>query len=84
MSTFGIRTVDPRDTLEIVSTCGKPLPDLLNTLQAVPSVGGGVLLIVLLAKSRRSGCSKIVWSSLRPRGTCRLVAMVATEIAVLT
>jgi hypothetical protein len=36
--------------LEIVAAGAKPLPDLLDTLKAIPSVGGRVLLIVLLAK----------------------------------
>jgi hypothetical protein len=50
MTTFGIRTANPRDALEIIATGRKPLADLLDTLEAVPAVGGGVLLIVLLAE----------------------------------
>ena len=42
----GIRTADPRHTLEIVATGAKPLPDLLDPLKTIPAVGGGVLFIV--------------------------------------
>ena len=47
MPVFGIRAADARDAREIVATRTKPLPDLLDTLKAIPAVGGGVLLIVL-------------------------------------
>jgi len=50
ITTFGIRTANPRDALEIIATGRKPLADLLDTLEAVPAVGGGVLLIVLVAE----------------------------------
>jgi hypothetical protein len=47
---FGIRTANPRDALKIIATGRKPLADLLDTLEAVHAVGGGVLLIVLHAE----------------------------------
>lgn len=50
MPAVGIRTPDPRHPLEIVATGTKPLPDLLDTLKAIPTVGGSVLLIVLGAE----------------------------------
>ena len=50
MTAFGVGTADPRDIPEIVAARRKPLSDLLDTLQAVPAVGGGVLLIILLAE----------------------------------
>ena len=50
MPAFGVGTADTRDALEIVTTGTKPLPKLLDTLQAVHAVGGGVLLIVVLAE----------------------------------
>ena len=50
MPAFGVRAADARDALEIVATGAKPLPDLLDTLKAIPAVGGGVLLLVVLAE----------------------------------
>ena len=50
MATLRVGTADPRYTLQIVSTRGKPLTDSLDTLKAVHAVGGGVLLIILLAE----------------------------------
>lgn len=50
MPAFGVRAADARDALEIVATGAKPLPDLLDTLKAIPAVSGGVLLIVLPAE----------------------------------
>lgn len=50
INTFGTRTANPRDALEIIATGRKPLADLLDTLEAVPAVGGGALLIVLFAE----------------------------------
>ena len=46
----GIRTADPRHTLQIVAARGKPLADLLDTLKTVPAVPGGVLPIVPIAE----------------------------------
>ena len=50
MTAFGVGTADPRDTLEIVAARRKPLSDLPDTLKAIPTVGGGVLLLVVLAE----------------------------------
>ena len=50
MAAFGVGAANPCDTLEIVATGTKPLPDLLDTLKAVHAVGSGVLLIVVLAE----------------------------------
>jgi hypothetical protein len=41
-----VRAADPRHALKIVATGAKLLPDLLDTLKAIPAIGGGVLLIV--------------------------------------
>ena len=84
MSTLGVGTAYPRNALEIVATRTKPLPDLLDALKAIPAVGGRVLLIVYRVQKSPKCRSKIVWSSLRPRGTYRFPAVVATEIAELT
>gem|GEM_PF-4187099 len=46
MATLGVGAADTRDALEIVTAGAKPLPDVLNTLKAIPAVGGGVLLLV--------------------------------------
>jgi len=48
MAALGVGTADSRDALEIVTAGAKPLPDLLDTLKAIPAVGGGVLLLVVL------------------------------------
>jgi hypothetical protein len=50
MTTFGIRTANPRDALEIIAAHRKALAQLLDALKAVLAVGRGVLLIVLLAE----------------------------------
>jgi hypothetical protein len=50
MAAFGVGTAYPRDALEIVAARRKALAQLLDTLKAVPAVGGGVLLIVVLAE----------------------------------
>jgi hypothetical protein len=50
MSTLGVGTTDTRDAVEIVAAGAKPLSDLLDTLKAIPAVGGGVLLIVVGAE----------------------------------
>ena len=50
MTAVGIRTADPRHTLQIVAAGAKPLADLLDTLKAIPAVGGGGLLLVVLAE----------------------------------
>ena len=47
---FGVGTADARDALEIVAARRKALAQLPDTLKAVPAVGGGVLLIVVLAE----------------------------------
>ncbi len=52
MSTLGVGTAYPRDPLEIVAALRKVLAQLLDTLKAVPAVGGGVLLIVVLGEVR--------------------------------
>ena len=83
MSALGVGTAYPRDALEIVAAGRKALAQLLDTLKAVPAVGGGVLLIVLLAEVVEVPLEYRM-ESLRPRGTYRFVAVVATEIAVLT
>ena len=46
VATLGVGTADARDALEIVATRRETLAELLDTLQAVHAVGGGVLLIV--------------------------------------
>jgi len=46
VTAFGIGAAYARDALEIVATGAKPLAQLLDTLKAIPAVGGGVLLIV--------------------------------------
>ncbi len=50
MPAVRIRTADTRDALEIVATRRESLTELLDTLKAIPAVGGGVLLIVVLAE----------------------------------
>ena len=50
MAAFGICAADTHHGLEIVATGAKPLAELLDALKAVPAVGGGVLLIVVLAE----------------------------------
>ena len=50
VTAFGIGTAYPRDALEIVAARREALAQLLDTLEAVPAVGGGVLLDVLLAE----------------------------------
>ena len=50
MTAFRVGTADPGYALEIAAAGTKPLADLLNTLKAVHAVGGGVLLIILLAE----------------------------------
>jgi malonyl CoA-acyl carrier protein transacylase len=50
MTAFGVRATDTRDALEIVAARRKPLAQLLDTLKAIPAVGCGVLLVVLLAE----------------------------------
>ena len=49
-ATLRVGTADPRHALKIVATGAKPLAQLLDTLKAIPAVGGGVLLIVLGAE----------------------------------
>ena len=46
-ATLEVRATDTRDALEVVAARRESFPDLLNTLKAIPAVGGGVLLIVL-------------------------------------
>ena len=50
MAAFGVGTAYPRDALEIVAARGIALAQLLDTLKAVPAVGGGGFLVVLLAE----------------------------------
>jgi hypothetical protein len=50
VTAFGIGTTDTRDAVEIVAARRKALAQLLDTLKAIPAVGGGVLLVVLLAE----------------------------------
>ena len=50
MSALRIRAADTGHTLQILPAGTKPLPDLLDALKAVPSVGGGVSLIVSCAE----------------------------------
>ena len=45
--TFRVGTTDSGHALEIVTARSEPVAELLDTLKAVPTVGGGVLLIVL-------------------------------------
>jgi hypothetical protein len=47
----GIGAADTSHALEIVATRRKALPDLLDPLKAVPAVGGGVFLVILLAEA---------------------------------
>jgi hypothetical protein len=47
---FGVRAANTRDAFEIVATGAKSLAELLDALQAVPTIGGGVLLIVEIAE----------------------------------
>ena len=49
-ATLGVRATDARDAQEIVAARRKPLAELLDTLKAIPAVGSGVLLLVVLAK----------------------------------
>ena len=48
--TFRVGTTDTGDALEVVAARRKALTQLLDALKAVPAVGGGVLLIVVLAE----------------------------------
>ena len=50
MSALEVGTADASDALEIVTTGAKPLAELLDTLQAVSTVGGRVLLLVVLTE----------------------------------
>ena len=50
MSALGVGTADTRDAFEIVTARREPLADLPDTLKTVPAVGGGVLLLVVLAE----------------------------------
>jgi hypothetical protein len=50
MTAFGVGTANTRDALEIVAARRKPLAQLLDALKAIPAVGCGVLLIVVLAE----------------------------------
>jgi hypothetical protein len=50
LTAVGIRTADPRQTLQIVAAAAKPLADLPDTLKAIPAVGGGVPPIVTVAE----------------------------------
>jgi hypothetical protein len=50
VSALGVGTANPRDALEIVAARRKPLAQLLDALKAIPAVGCGVLLIVVLAE----------------------------------
>jgi hypothetical protein len=50
MAAFGVGTAYPRDALEIVAARRKALAEPPDTLKAVPAVGGGILLIVVLAE----------------------------------
>jgi putative addiction module component (TIGR02574 family) len=47
---FGVGTANTRDALEIVAARRKPLAQLLDALKAIPAVGCGVLLFVVLAE----------------------------------
>jgi hypothetical protein len=49
-ATLAVRATDTHDALEMVAARSKALAQLLDTLKAIPAVGGGVLLIVLLAE----------------------------------
>ena len=50
VSAFGVGTAYPRDALEIVAARREALAKLLDALKAVSTVGGCVLLVVLLAE----------------------------------
>ena len=50
MSALGVGTADTRDALEIVTARREPVAELLDTLKTVAAVGGGVLLLVVLAE----------------------------------
>jgi hypothetical protein len=50
MTAFGVGTANTRDALEIVAARREPLAQLLDALKAIPAVGCGVLLIVVLAE----------------------------------
>jgi len=50
MSALGGGTADTRDALEIVTARREPVAELLDTLKAVSTVGGRVLLLVVLAE----------------------------------
>jgi len=50
MTAFGVGTANTRDALEIVAARRKPLAQLLDALKAIPAVGCGVLLFVVLAE----------------------------------
>jgi hypothetical protein len=53
--------------LKIVATGAKPLADLLDTLKAVPAVGGGVLPVVTVAEISempfKDGDSQCIYSN---------------------
>ena len=49
-SALTVGTADPSDSLEIVTALCKSLADLLDALESVHPVGGGVLLVVSVAK----------------------------------
>jgi hypothetical protein len=50
MTAFGVGTANTRDALEIVAARRESLAQLLDALKAIPAVGCGVLLIVVLAE----------------------------------
>ena len=50
VTAVGIRAADARDALEIVTARRKALAGLLDTLKAESTVGGGALLIIVLAE----------------------------------
>jgi hypothetical protein len=53
MTTFGIRTANPCNALEVIATGRRSLADLLDTLTAVHAVGGGAFLVASLLRGRR-------------------------------
>jgi len=48
--TLGVGAADTRHALEIVTARREPVAELPDTLKTVPAVGGGVLLLVVLAE----------------------------------
>jgi hypothetical protein len=50
MATLRVGTADTRNALEIITASTKPVAELLDALKAVSTVGGCVLLVVLLAE----------------------------------